>query len=276
MKRIYLIIIATIFLLISLSIGLVFFFSNQQQNLPFEDKEKIELKEEESLVVEGSYQTKKLTIDDPYINFDVKYPYFKDADIDFNLSIEDFLKEQMENDRLIAKDNWQTRYNLQTTEDNIPEQPNPEEKFYFYSDFSIIQSNSSYISFILSYGAFTGGAHGYEVKKSYNYDLKNNRPITLADIYGDDEDYLDKLSQASRQMLKEAYATISDEDRANSDPEAIEDYLENINSSIDRGTEPTKENFKIFTFTPSGIKIYFAQYQVGPYVMGMPEVEISI
>lgn len=276
MKRIYLIIIATIFLLISLSIGLVFFFSNRQQNLPFEDKEKIELKEEESLVVEGSYQTKKLTIDDPYINFDVKYPYFKDADINFNLSIEDFLKEQMENDRLIAKDNWQTRYNLQTTEDNIPEQPNPEEKFYFYSDFSIIQSNSSYISFILSYGAFTGGAHGYEVKKSYNYDLKNNRPITLADIYGDDEDYLDKLSQASRQMLKEAHATISDEDRANSDPEAIEDYLENINSSIDSGTEPTEENFKTFTFTPSGIKIYFAQYQVGPYVMGMPEVEISI
>jgi len=254
----------------------VFFFSNRQQNLPFEDKEKIELKEEESLVVEGSYQTKKLTIDDPYINFDVKYPYFKDADIYFNLSIEDFLKEQMENDRLIAKDNWQTRYNLQTAEDNIPEQPNPEEKFYFYSDFSIIQSNSSYISFILSYGAFTGGAHGYEVKKSYNYDLKNNRPVTLADVYEDDEDYLNKLSQVSRQILKGEYAVISDEDRANSDPEAIEDYLENINSSIDRGTEPTKENFKIFTFTPSGIKIYFAQYQVGPYVMGMPEVEISI
>ena len=80
MKRIYLIIIATIFLLISLSIGLVFFFSNRQQNLPFEDKEKIELKVDEPLIVEGSYQTKKLTIDDPYINFDVKYPYFKDAD----------------------------------------------------------------------------------------------------------------------------------------------------------------------------------------------------
>ena len=76
MKRIYLIIIATIFLLISLSIGLVFFFSNRQQNLPIEDKEKIELKEEESLVMESSYQTKKLTIDDPYIKFDVKYTYF--------------------------------------------------------------------------------------------------------------------------------------------------------------------------------------------------------
>jgi hypothetical protein len=77
-------------------------------------------------------------------------------------------------------------------------------------------------------------------------------------------------------MLKEAYATISDEDRANSDPEAIEDYLENINSSIDSGTEPIEDNFKTFTFTGDSIKIYFAQYQVGPYVMGMPEVEISI
>ncbi len=275
MKRIYLIIIATVFLFLSLSIGLAFFFSNRQQNPPLEEGLKLELKKDESLVVENSYQTKKLSEEDPYINFDVKYPYFRNADIDFNLAIENFLKEQIENDKIIAKDNWQTRYNFQTAEDNIPEQPNPEEKFYFYSDFSIVQSNSSYISFILNYGAFTGGAHGYEVKKSYNYDLENNRYLTLADIYKDD-DYLNKLSQISRQILKEQHAIISDEDRANSDKVAVEDYLENINNSIDSGTEPIEDNFKIFTFDEDSIKIYFAQYQVGPYVMGMPEVEISI
>lgn len=275
MKRIYLIIIATVFLFLSLSIGLAFFFSNRQQNPPLEEGLKLELKKDESLVVENSYQTKKLSEEDPYINFDVKYPYFRNADIDFNLAIENFLKEQIENDKIIAKDNWQTRYNFQTAEDNIPEQPKPEEKFYFYSDFSIVQSNSSYISFILNYGAFTGGAHGYEVKKSYNYDLENNRYLTLADIYKDD-DYLNKLSQISRQILKEQHAIISDEDRANSDKVAVEDYLENINNSIDSGTEPIEDNFKIFTFDEDSIKIYFAQYQVGPYVMGMPEVEISI
>jgi len=276
MKRIYLIIIASIFLLLSLSIGLIFFFSNRQKNLQFEEKPKLELKEDEPLIVDGSYQTKQLTIDDLYINFDVKYPYFKNANIDFNLSIENFLKEQIESDKMIAKENWQARYDLQTREDKIPEVPQEEDKFYFYSDYTIVQSNSSFVSFVLSFGAFTGGAHGYEVKKSYNYDLENNRYLTLADIYKGDESYLDKLSQTSREILKKEYATVSDEDRANSDPLAIEDYLENINSSIDSGTEPLEDNFKTFTFTPNGIKIYFAQYQVGPYVMGMPEIEIPL
>jgi hypothetical protein len=75
--------------------------------------------------------------------------------------------------------------------------------------------------------------------------------------------------------LKEQYAVVSDGERENSDPLAIESYLENINSNIDSGTEPVEDNFKTFTFTKDGIKIYFAQYQVGPYVMGMPEVEFQ-
>jgi hypothetical protein len=275
MKRIYLIIIATVFLFITLSIGLIIFFSNRQKNPPVKEETKIELKENESLVVDGSYETKQLLLEDPYINFEVKYPYFKNADLSFNLSIENFLKEQMENDRLVAKENWQARYDLQTSEDRIPEVPQPEDKFYFSSDYTVIQSNSKYISFLLNYGAFTGGAHGYEVKKSYNYDLENSCEIKLADMYKNNPDYLEKLSEISRKTLKEQYAVVSDEERENSDPLAIESYLENINSSIDSGTEPLEDNFNIFTFTKDGIKIYFAQYQVGPYVMGMPEVEIQ-
>jgi len=275
MKRIYLIIIATVFLFITLSIGLIIFFSNRQKNLPVEEVPKIELKEDEPIVVDGSYETKQLSLEDPYINFEVKYPYFKNADINFNLSIENFLKEQMENDRLISKENWLARYNLQTGEDKIPEVPQPEDKFYFSSGYTVVQSNSKYISFLLNYGAFTGGAHGYEVKKSYNYDLENNREITLADIYKNDPSYLEKLSEVSRRILKEQYAVVSGEERESSDPLAIESYLENINSSISSGTEPTKDNFNTFTFTKDGIKIYFAQYQVGPYVMGMPEIEVA-
>ena len=46
-------------------------------------------------------------------------------------------------------------------------------------------------------------------------------------------------------------------------------------SMIESGTEPKEENFSVFTFTPDKVKIYFAQYQVGPYVIGMPEVEVN-
>jgi len=45
---------------------------------------------------------------------------------------------------------------------------------------------------------------------------------------------------------------------------------------INSGTEPKEENFSVFTFTRDRkVKIYFAQYQVGPYAIGMPEVEVD-
>ena len=46
-------------------------------------------------------------------------------------------------------------------------------------------------------------------------------------------------------------------------------------SMIEDGTQPKEENFSVFTFTPTTVTLYFGQYQVGPYVLGMPEVELS-
>ncbi|MDD3972809.1 MAG: DUF3298 domain-containing protein [Clostridia bacterium] len=235
----------------------------------------LSLKEGEPLVMGGSYETKQLYLSDPYIDFEVKYPYFKNADIEFNLSIENFLKEQIENDKLIVKENWQARYGRQAGRGGVQETPQGEEKFSFYSNYTIVQSNSYFISFFLTYGAFSSMAHGYEVNKSYNYDLRSNSHLTLAQLYKGDEKYLERLSQKSRDILKKQYAVVSDEDKKNLDLLAIDNYLENINNSIDIGTEPTKENFKIFTFTPNTIKIYFDQYQFGPYVAGIPKVEIN-
>jgi hypothetical protein len=38
------------------------------------------------------------------------------------------------------------------------------------------------------------------------------------------------------------------------------------------GTDPKDENFSVFTFDDKKINIYFAEYQVGPYVIGTPVV----
>jgi hypothetical protein len=43
---------------------------------------------------------------------------------------------------------------------------------------------------------------------------------------------------------------------------------------ISDGTAPDADNFGTFTFTPNTITIYFQQYQVGPYSIGMPTVTI--
>ncbi len=273
MKRYQLIILATVFLTLSLIIGILVFFLNKEQNPPTK-RDLIKYEQNEPLVIEGSYKTRELNTEDPYINFDARYPYFENADLDFNLSIENYLKEQMEGDRLVSKENWKARYENQFPDENIPEVPEPEDRFYFSSDFDVIQSNSSYISFILTYQAYTGGAHGYQIKKSYNYDIKNEKEVSLADVFYNDSDFLNRISKVSRKELMEKYAVINPEEAEGSDPSAIEAYIENMKEFINEGTKPEEKNFQVFTFTPDGIKIYFAQYQVGPYSIGMPEVEI--
>ena len=230
----------------------------------------------EDLVLANSFETKVLNPDDPYVKFDVKYPYFKNANNEFNLKIESLIKDKMEEDSKASKDNWLSRFKTQVAGDNIPEVPtNEKDKLSFFSDFTIIQSNSTYISFILKYGGFSGGAHGYENNVSFNYDIKNKKDIELKDLFSDNPDYLIILSAKSREYLKNKFAVVTEEDKKDSDPEALKEYVDNMNSMIDSGTEPVVDNFNVFTFTPDKIKIYFEQYQVGPYVIGMPEIEID-
>ena len=251
-----------------------FIFQNFNHKTKLENNEP-KLTEKEELVILDSFETKILNPSNDYVKFEVKYPYFKKAGDNLNKNIEDLIEKQINDHISISKENWQARYDTQTKGDNILQIPSLEDKFYFFSDFEIIQSNSNYISMVLSYGGFSGGAHGYKNIVSYNYNVLNQKFMELKEIFTDDQDYLKNLSTQSRQQLKKQFATLNEEDKNNSDPQALKDYLDNITSSIDSGTEPIVENFSIFTFSPDKIKIYFAEYQVGPYAIGTPEVEFD-
>jgi len=138
----------------------------------------------EDEIVVDSFETKVLSPNNAYVKFDVKYPSFIKADDSFNLSIEDLIKKQMDSHMVMSKENWQARYDTQAEGENIPKVPNKEEdKFSFFSDFKIIQSNSNYISFVLKYGGFSGGAHGYENIISYNYDVYKKQIIKLDSLF---------------------------------------------------------------------------------------------
>ena len=246
----------------------------KQEEVKVENKVETQTKAEE-LVIKDSYQTKTLTQADPYMKFDVKYPSFKNADADFNASIEKLLKNGMTEDAKSSKENWQARYDTQVKGDNIPKVPANDDKFAFYSSYKVIQSNSDYISVVLNYGAFTGGAHGYENNVTFNYDVKNKKNIELKDLFPNDPDYLTYLSTQSRISLKKTFATVSENDKQQATAEEIKEVVKDIVTSIDSGTEPKAENFTAFTFTKNKITIYFSQYQVGPYSFGSPEVEIN-
>lgn len=250
------------------------FIESKKQQKEIEQKQEIILSEkEEDLILVDSYETKIENREDVYMKFEVKYPYFKKAGEDFNKSIENLLKEQIENDSVVGRENWEARIK---TEEGLKIAPSTWEKFYFSSDFEIIQSNSLYISFILKYGGYIGGAHGYQEVASFNYDIKNQKILSLNDIFKDNPDFLNYLSKESRDILSSKFALINEDEIGDSSKEAIEEYIKNINSGIEEGTKPIIENFSIFTFYQNKIKIYFKQYQVVPYAMGMPEIEIDI
>jgi len=267
--------ILVIFLLtILVVVGIIFKSPKVKEEIKIDNIQNVT--KNERLIVVDFYDTKTLTINDPYVTFDVKYPHFNNVDTSFNSNIENLLQTKIEDHKKISEEYWKARYDTQTEGENFPKVPATDaDKLNFSSDFTIIQSNSSYVSFVFKYGGFSGGAHGYENIVSFNYDVKNNRIIELKDLFLNDPEYLTFLSDTSRKYLKNQLTSISEEEKDNSDPEALKEYIDNMISMIDSGTEPNIENFSVFTFTPDKIKIYFAQYQVGPYVIGMPEVEIN-
>ncbi len=273
MKKEYVVILIFMFVVAGY-LSIKNFLESKKQQKEIEQKQEIVLSgKEEDLILVDSYETKIENREDVYMKFEVKYPYFKKAGDDFNKRIEDLLKEQIDNDSVVGRENWEARIK---TEEGLKTAPSAWEKFYFSSDFEIIQSNSSYVSFILKYGGYIGGAHGYQNIASFNYDVKNQKVVSLDDIFKDNHDFLNYLSKESRNILSNEFALINEDEIGDSSKEAIEEYIKNINSIIEKGTEPTVDNFSVFTFYQNKIKIYFKQYQVVPYAMGMPEIEIDI
>lgn len=267
--------IAVLFIVIIISTYFAYKNWNKREEIKIDDSQLTT--QVEGLIVSDSFETKVLNEDNAYVIFDVKYPYFKNADKDFNSQIENLIKSQMDDHKVASQENWQARFDTQVKGDNIAKVPTvAEDKFSFFSEFTVVQSNSSYISFVLKYGGFSGGAHGYENIVTYNYDVKKQKNIELKDLFINNPQYLNYLSTKSREFLKSEFATVSEEDKKNSSEVALKEYIDNIVSMIESGTEPKDENFSIFTFAGDKVKIYFAQYQVGPYVIGSPEVEINL
>ncbi len=202
------------------------------------------------------------------------YPYFRNAVPSFNDRVKNSItiaQSEFENN---VKSNWNARKATELPGEKLPEYP-PVDEFTFITKVDYVQVNENYISFTITVAGYSGGAHGYESIISFNYDVKNSKEMTMADVFPGDPDYLKKVSEYSRQDLNQQFAEKIKRD----DFENEGDYkmtLENINSMLIPGTEPTKENFSVFTIEPGFLNIYFTQYQVAAYVYGSQMVQMPL
>lgn len=131
----------------------------------------------------------------------------------------------------------------------------PDWEFSFEADYRVEYHTKDFISIVMDYFEYTGGAHGNNYSVGYNIRTSDGAALTLYDI----------LKPNSLQALSEFCAEeILNMFNANSLNEAglFEDELF-ISEDQD------------FFVTPNSLVIQFDPYEIGPYVMGSIEVELK-
>ncbi len=236
------------------------------------------------LVNHLSFQNKKILQNNIYTSIDIEYPEFLLLDAQENRTVYDFYIDFITEHNTISRENMQARF--ETDEKNNGKDfslfiPEAEEKYQAYATYTPVQINDTFISVLYLYGAFQGGAHGFENMFTLNYDVKNKKVLTLLDILKDtkiDEStpVHEYISEESRKQLLKKFAPEVEYKKTIDELVYDIDQHEFIIQSIYDGTEPTTENFSIYTFTPDALTIYFGQYQVASYADGIQEVVIPL
>ncbi|OGT63104.1 MAG: hypothetical protein A3E85_03955 [Gammaproteobacteria bacterium RIFCSPHIGHO2_12_FULL_45_12] len=129
------------------------------------------------------------------------------------------------------------------------------DKLYIDYDASIIKVNNGYLVSVRlsSQGFINGMAHPYQKHRVLNYDLNENRALKLSELFNINADYLNLISNDSRNTLSRR----------------VKDQ-----SFMMEGTTPIARNFQNWNLTPTGILLTFDRAQVAPSVNGTQTVLI--
>jgi hypothetical protein len=118
--------------------------------------------------------------------------------------------------------------------------------------YEIAAADKNFISVLFSFYEYLGGAHPNTTTESFNYDLNRKAPVSLADLFTPNSNYLKVISDHAIKELKK---------------------LDTV-SAVELGAGPKIDNYHSWNITPTGLKITFDPYQVGPYAAGAHEVVV--
>ena len=193
----------------------------------------------------------------PLYRITLEYPEFPSAPDVFNASLRDVVNSKLAQFKQDTEDNWKARQDTTPAGSPKPELPNPT-PYFFNVSWQPKQLNPHYISFLVRFSSFIGGANERQELAAFNYDLTARRDIALADLFPGQADYLASISKYARQQLADALNTSSNGQVAS--------------DMLNEGTAPTVENFQNFIFDDDVIEFYFPKYQVAPGVFGEQHV----
>lgn len=126
--------------------------------------------------------------------------------------------------------------------------------YSFISTWEPAQINDTYISFIIRYDSYTGGANENQELQTFNFDVASGTPVTLNEIFPNVADPIKTLAPVVRQQLQDSLTSAA--------PGYVSEQM------LSEGTAPLAENFQNFTFTDNTITFYFPKYAVAPGAFG--------
>jgi len=199
---------------------------------------------------------------------DYSYPEFTGFK---NLTTKQNINDDLKNIVLSAVDTFKGNANDYCSSENIPSDESLdwlENCHSYYSiDFSYTIFSNKILSVKIEDNSYFGNmAHGDPQFSIYNYDLSTGEKFNWEDVFIKSSNYLNLISEYSREDLKKQFSEQSD---------IVVD-----NDLINSGTDTTldDEGFGNYTnhvgFSDNYLDIIFSVYQVGPYSFGQPEVKI--
>jgi len=175
---------------------------------------------------------------------DIDYPVFEKEPL-LNAQVSDIVQKNLE------------AFNSEFFSAEAPAYP---QAFEFDIDSSSVYEDTNHISFLLTVYQFTGGAHGSTTLIPITYSKQTKKLLSL--------------EEAVQPARKDWLATLSTEARKQLNAQVKKQKFSSDEDWINKGTEPTKENFAIFKLEKNSVRIIFSQYQVGPYASGIPEIVV--
>jgi len=204
------------------------------------------------------YEEKTILEKNDFFDINVKYPYFKISSNELNQKIENLINNNIADFKKNSIDNFNAiNATMPESEAKIKK---PYAPFDYYVNYEISQLNKNYISLVINIYYFSGGAHGVDLVYAFNYDIKNQKEITIQDILNNSQDNLNKLSNIAYNAVIEKMNTFD---------------VGYIDDMIKSGTEANYDNFQNFNLIDNGsLIIYFQKYQVAPGSVGLVNIAI--
>lgn len=126
-------------------------------------------------------------------------------------------------------------------------------KYEAYTAYQVRYNKNCLLSITVMYYQYTGGAHGMEVQRGYNFDLKTGKQLQLSDLFEDGFNYKQAIDK---------------------------EVLDYMNAHKDKFFSESITSFKgISTNQPyyleeGNLIVYFGEYEIAPYSSGIPEFKI--